>query len=91
MMPRMRIVRSKAQNVSLESLEDLIALFRAFPGIRETKPGIFARRRGKPWLHVHQDPDGLVADIRTGKEWERFHMSEPERREAFMAVIGRIW
>ncbi|MGF6230619.1 hypothetical protein QFZ27_004574 [Inquilinus ginsengisoli] len=86
----MRIVRSTVSTYSLDTLEGLIALFRAIPGIHERGPGIFAGS-GKPWLQIRQDTEGLVTEVRSGKDWQRFRMSEPEEREAFMARIGRVF
>ena len=87
----MRIVRSSVSFIGpLDTLEGLIALFRAIPGIREAGPGAFSGSRSRrPWLYIHEDAAGVVADVRTGKEWQRFHMSEPKEQEAFMALIGR--
>jgi hypothetical protein len=87
----MRIVRSSVSFIGpLDTLEGLIALLRSIPGIREAGPGAFSGSRSRrSWLHIHEDAAGVLADVRTGKEWQRFHMSQPEEREAFMVMIGR--
>jgi hypothetical protein len=71
---------------ALAALADLLAAVRAAPGLKEPRPGIFYRR-GKAWLHFHEDPAGLFADVRSGGEWERFRVSEPAERAALLAFI----
>ncbi|KGM35766.1 hypothetical protein [Inquilinus limosus] len=85
----MRIVRTSVSFIGpIDTIEGLTALCHAIPGIRETAPGVFGSK-GRPWLQIRQDADGLVAEIRRGKSWQRFHMSEHDEQEAFMAEIGR--
>ena len=71
---------------ALAALADLLAAVRAAPGLKEPRPGIFYRH-GKAWLHFHEDPAGLFADIRLSTEWERLRVSEPRERAALLALI----
>jgi hypothetical protein len=73
---------------ALDELRDLLAAVRARGGLREPRPGIFYRK-GKAWLHFHEDKAGLFADLRGGAEWERFRVSDPGEREALLAAIDR--
>ena len=73
---------------ALGELGDLIAALRARDGLREPRPGVFYRR-GKAWLHFHEDKAGLFADLRTGAEWERFCVSDSGERVALLAAIDR--
>jgi hypothetical protein len=70
---------------ALAALTELISAIRAY-GVKEPRPGVFYRK-GKAWLHFHEDKAGLFADIRLREDWERFRVSEPEERTAFMALI----
>ena len=72
---------------ALDALADLVAAVRA-RGLKEPRPGIFYRK-GKAWLHFHEDKAGLFADLRSGAEWERFRVSDPGEREALLAAIDR--
>jgi hypothetical protein len=70
---------------ALDALADLIATVRAH-GVKETRPGVFYRK-GRAWLHFHEDRQGLFADVRAGDEWQRFRVSEPEERVALVAFL----
>ena len=71
---------------ALDALADLIAATRARHGLREPRPGVFYRN-GRAWLHFHEDPSGLYADLREGAEWTRFRVSTPAEREALASAI----
>jgi hypothetical protein len=71
---------------TLAALTDLLAAVRARGGLREPWPGVFYRN-GKAWLHFHEDRAGLFADLRTGAEWQRFRVSEPDEQAALLAAI----
>jgi hypothetical protein len=72
---------------AFHELSDLLSAIRA-RGPREPRPGVFYRK-GKAWLHFHEDKTGLFADIRVSKEWERFYVSDTEGRAAFLAFVDR--
>jgi hypothetical protein len=72
---------------ALDTLADLIAAVRE-RGIKERGPGIFYRK-GKAWLHFHEDAAGLFADIRPGQEWERFRVSEPQEQANLLAIVDQ--
>ncbi|HEV2336318.1 MAG TPA: hypothetical protein VGS13_12525 [Stellaceae bacterium] len=69
---------------ALDTLGDLLSAVR----MREPRPGIFYRR-GKAWLHFHEDKTGLFADIRAGKEWERLRVSDARERAELLSLIDR--
>jgi hypothetical protein len=71
---------------ALDALEDLIVAIRARPGLKEPRRGVFYRK-GKAWLHFHEDPSGLYADLRKGTEWTRFRVSELDERNTLLAAL----
>jgi hypothetical protein len=73
---------------TLEVLRELIIAIRARDGLKEPRPGVFYRK-GRAWLHFHEDKAGLFADLRLSEEWERFRISEAEERAALLATIDR--
>ena len=77
-----------AGSASLDQLGDLIAAVRLRGGLREPRPGVFYRR-GKAWLHFHEDRAGLFADLRAGADWQRFRVTEPDERAALLAAVDR--
>ena len=72
---------------ALDALADFIAAVRA-RGLTEPRPGIFYRK-GKAWLHFHEDKAGLFADIRLGAEWERFRVSDAAEQANLLRLIDR--
>ena len=58
-----------ALDEDLDRLEDLLVQLRTLPGLVEKKRGVFYRR-GRAFLHFHEDPKGLFADIRNAADGE---------------------
>jgi hypothetical protein len=65
-----------ATATALDQLEPLIAQLRALPGLVEKSRGVFYRK-GKAFLHFHEDPKGLFADIRdtAGADFDRIDVT----------------
>jgi len=74
--------------VALDALNDLLDAVRTHPGLREPRRGVFYRK-GKAWLHFHEDPAGLFADLRSGADWQRFPLSDADQRASLLAAIDR--
>ena len=77
-----------ARPAALDELEPLIARLRALPGLKEKARGVFYRR-SHAFLHFHEDPKGLFADLRTadGLDFERHDVTAPAGRDAFIATV----
>jgi hypothetical protein len=73
---------------ALDALSDLIAAIRTCDGLKESRPGVFYRK-GKAFLHFHEDAAGLFADLRVSAEWERFRVSEANERKVLLATVER--
>ena len=73
---------------SLDSLEPLLARLREYDGLVEKKRGVFYRR-SRAFLHFHEDPSGLHADVRLSSEFERFRVETAPERAALLAAIDR--
>ncbi|WP_309643101.1 hypothetical protein [Phenylobacterium sp.] len=81
-----------ARDVDLDALEPLIARLCALPGLVEKKRGVFYRK-SKAFLHFHEDPKGLFADLRNaaGDDFDRFDVTHENGREAlFTAASQRL-
>ena len=77
---------------ALDQLEPLLSALRALPGLVEKKRGVFYRK-SKAFLHFHEDPKGLFADLRdaTGEDFERFDVtSELARSELVATTKARL-
>jgi len=77
-----------ADEFSLNQLEALLQELRTLPGIKERSRGVFYRR-SKSFLHFHDDPAGLFADVRIGDEFQRFKVSYPIEKEALLESVRR--
>jgi len=51
-----------ARDQDLDRLEDLLEKLRALPGLTEKKRGVFYRK-SRAFLHFHEDPKGMFADL----------------------------
>jgi hypothetical protein len=68
---------------ALDQLEPLLARLRLLPGLKERSRGIFYLK-SRAFLHFHEDPAGLFADIRCidGRDFDRINVDAPDAREA---------
>ena len=73
---------------AIDALEDLLAEIRKFPDLREKKRGTFYRK-STAFLHFHEDPAGLFADLRDGKGWERLRVSTKAERKIMLAKVAK--
>jgi hypothetical protein len=73
---------------AFEALSDLLDRLRSRTALTERRPGIFYVR-GKAFLHFHEDPAGLFADLRVGSDWQRFPLNSPDERAGLLGVIDR--
>ncbi len=74
---------------ALETLADLLAEIRQIEGLTEKKQGIFYRK-SQAFLHFHTDPTGLFADVRPGRDWERFPVNTAIEQAQLLAVLKAI-
>ena len=63
---------------ALDSLEPLLREIRQIPGLVEKSRGVFYRR-SQAFLHFHEDPSGMHADVRLGADFERYRAETLER------------
>jgi hypothetical protein len=78
-----------ATSETLREIEPLLETLRSVPGLVEKRPGIFYRK-SKAFLHFHEDPSGLHADVRFGEEFERVRVASEVERKALMARIRAV-
>ena len=72
---------------TLRELEPLLAHLRRIDSLCERKPGIFYRG-SSAFLHFHEDPAGLFADVKLGgKHFERMPLSSEHQRREFIAAV----
>lgn len=72
-----------AGSQALDSLEPLLDRLRGYPDLKEKARGVFYRR-GRAFLHFHEDPTGLFADVRLTDDFERFALRGDADRAALL-------
>jgi hypothetical protein len=78
-----------ATSAALDELEPLLERLRSVPGLVEKRRGVFYRR-SKAFLHFHEDPSGIHADVRFGDEFERVRVDTDVERETLIARIRAL-
>jgi len=73
---------------TLQQLSELLGQIRQRPGLKERKLGIFYRR-SKSFLHFHEDPAGIFADVSTGDHFHRYPVNTAKEQRALLAAIDR--
>ena len=74
---------------ALDRLDDLLQeVRRRHPQLKERKRGAFYRG-GQGWLHFHEDPAGLFADLKIGGTWERLPVNSAAERAALLARLAQ--
>ena len=59
---------------------------RTIDGLKERKRGVFYLK-SRAFLHFHEDPAGLFADIRlAGDDFDRFGVDGPDQWEALLKL-----
>jgi hypothetical protein len=80
-----------ARDQDLDRIEGLLAQLRTLPGLTEKKRGVFYRK-SKAFLHFHEDPKGMFADISggAGRMDVRIDVSDANGQAALMEAARRL-
>jgi hypothetical protein len=78
-----------ARPPALDQLEPLLERLRQIASLKERARGVFYLK-SKAFLHFHEDPAGLFADIRSadGRDFERIQMDGAEGQDALAKVAA---
>jgi len=71
---------------SLDRLESLLTSLREMPELVERKRGTFYRR-SRAFLHFHEDPAGLFADVRLSDDFERLDISSRSQQDELLRRV----
>ena len=74
-----------ASAAGLDELDDLLLELRGVDGLKEKKRGVFYRG-SRAFLHFHEDPTGLYADVRIDAEFERMRVTTKAERKRLLSV-----
>jgi hypothetical protein len=75
-----------AGDEALDGLEELLVRIRELAGLKERKRGVFYRG-SSAFLHFHEDPAGMFADVRTDSDWQRIPVNSRAEQRALVAKI----
>jgi len=76
---------------ALDRLEPLLTRLRGFDALKERTRGVFYLR-SRAFLHFHEDPAGLFADIRAadGRDFERLKVDDPAGEAALLSQVETV-
>jgi hypothetical protein len=77
-----------AGGTALDELEPLLGQLRTTPGLREKNRGTFYRG-SRAFLHFHEDPTGLYADVRLAEDFERVRVTTAREQAALLRRVQR--
>ena len=76
-----------ATDSALDKLESLLGeIRRCHANLRERKRGAFYKG-GQGWLHFHEDPAGLFADLKIGGRFARFRINTKAERKDLLREL----
>jgi hypothetical protein len=76
-----------AGSEALDRIEDLLVILRGRGDLREKGRGVFYRK-GKAFIHFHEDPAGLFCDVRPEDRWIRLPVNTAGEWRELMSCIG---
>jgi hypothetical protein len=74
---------------ALNLLEDLLEVIRHETALTEKKRGAFYRGSAA-FLHFHEDPAGLFADLKIGGDWQRYAVNTAAERKALLRRVSAV-
>lgn len=87
-----------ARDAALDTIEPLLCELRTLTGMVEKKRGVFYRR-SQAFLHFHEDPQGMFADVRvpaTGgptahpsgdEDWQRLPANSAREHRVLVKLV----
>jgi hypothetical protein len=76
-----------ATGAALDQIESLLQRVRALETLQERSRGVFYRR-SSAFLHFHEDPAGMFADVRLTGDWERYPVNGPSEQAGLLRKIN---
>jgi len=73
---------------ALDTIEPVLEDLRRLTQIREKKRGIFYRG-SSAFLHFHEDPAGIFADVRESAAWTRVPVNSASHGKLLMKLVRK--
>jgi len=71
---------------ALAFISPLLEELRARPVLRERRPGVFYIK-SRPFLHFHDDPSGIFADVRLAEDFVRLPVTSSSEQSDLLERI----
>jgi hypothetical protein len=78
-----------ASAATLTRIDALLALIRREQRLVERRAGIFYVK-GKAFLHFHEDPSGIFADLKRDADWVRFAVNTDAEQARLLQSLGEL-
>jgi hypothetical protein len=78
-----------AGQAAIALLEPLLVQVRTRSELLEKRPGVFYLK-SRAFLHFHEDPKGLFADIKLAEDFSRFPVNTAKQRVRLLERIDRF-
>ncbi len=75
-----------ASEAGLDELDDLLGELRHVDGLKEKSRGVFYRG-SRAFLHFHEDPSGMYADVRFDVDFERMRVTTKTERKRLLSRV----
>ena len=76
-----------AGEAALDSIENLLAEIRGYQALSERKRGSFYLK-SVGFLHFHEDPAGMFADLKVAGEWQRLRVTTRLEQRRFLSMVS---
>ncbi|HWO01222.1 MAG TPA: hypothetical protein VNS63_18325 [Blastocatellia bacterium] len=76
-----------AQEAALDTIEDLLVARRRHQSLTERKRGAFYRKSAG-FVHFHEDPAGMFADLKVDGEWKRLRVTTRREQKQFLSELA---
>jgi hypothetical protein len=77
-----------AGDATLNAIEPVLIELRRLQGLREPRRGVFYRK-SSAFIHFHEDPAGIFADVRGLSDWSRLPVNTAAEQRQFLAFAAR--
>jgi hypothetical protein len=75
-----------ATPAALDQIEPLLQRVRDLGGLKEKSRGVFYRG-SSAFLHFHEDPAGMFADLRADDDWARYQVDRASDQTKLVRAI----
>ena len=78
-----------ATAAGLDEIDDFVRELRGVDGLKEKSRGVFYRG-SRAFLHFHEDPSGLYADVRVDADFERMRVTTKAERKRVLSLVRAV-